>query len=86
MPAKLNATKLKLIIRSLPGKVLLECNQAGNLDLHLEKEGNYIFIGHIDFKTERILLQRCPTCGLDLELTGTKGKLHCPLCKNTFQE
>lgn len=46
MPAKMTATKLKSVIKALPGKVLLECNLAGNLDLSLKEPGN-IYIGHI---------------------------------------
>lgn len=85
MYAKLNATKLKSLIKGLPSKVLLECNLAGNLDLYLKEPGN-IYIGHIVFETGELLLIRCPTCALELEPTATKGKLHCPSCKNTFQE
>jgi hypothetical protein len=85
MPAKLTATALKSLIKSLPGKVLLECNPDGNIDLHIEEQG-HVYIGSIDFKTGKLLLVSCPTCGLGLEETGTKGKIHCPSCKNVFQE
>lgn len=86
MPAKMTATKLKSVMKALPGKVLLECNQAGNLDLFLQKEGNDIFLGRIDFKTGNLSLIRCPNCALDLEPTDMKGKLRCPSCKNLFRE
>jgi len=84
MPAKLTATKLKSVMKSLPGKVLLECNRVGDLDLYLEKEGNYIFLGCIYFKTGDLSLMKCPTCALDLEDSGDGVRLKCPSCKNVY--